>query len=161
MVGGQGVASNAALEGAMASNTPEQVVIRLYELISGPAEQERDWEGVAGLFHPEAILRSELRRPDGSHQSGRWTVEEFCEAAAAEYRKTGFWESEVSSRSLEYGHIAHVWSTYESRIETRDSPPVMRGINSVSLLRKDDEWRIVSLIFQIERGTQGIPEEYS
>lgn len=145
----------------MSSDKPKQVVIRLYDLISGPAEEERQWEKVAGLFHPEAILRSELTLPDGSHQSGSWTVEEFCAAAAPEYRKTGFWESEVSSRSLEYGHIAHVWSTYESRIETLDAPPVMRGINSVSLLREDDEWRIVSLIFQIERGTDGIPDEYS
>ena len=145
----------------MAGYTPEQVVIRLYDLISGPAEQERDWETVADLFHPEAILRSELSLPDGSHQSGRWSVDEFCEAAAAEYRMTGFWESEVSSRSLEYGHIAHVWSTYESRVERPDSLPVMRGINSVSLLRQDGGWRIVSLVFQIERGTEGIPEEYS
>ena len=145
----------------MASNSPEQVVVRLYDLISGPAEEERDWEGVSELFHPEAILRSEMTLPGGSHQSGRWTVAEFCEAAAPEYRKTGFWESEVSSRSFEYGHIAHVWSTYESRIGTSDSAPVMRGINSVSLLREDDRWRIVGLIFQIERGTDGIPEEYS
>lgn len=144
----------------MAIHSPAEVVARLYDLISGPAQAEREWDRVAALFHPEAILRSELTLPDGSHQSGRWTVQEFCEAAAEEYRKKGFWEREVSSRSLEYGHIAHVWSTYESRIETPDSPPVVRGINSVSLLREGDEWRIVSLIFQVDRGMEGIPGDY-
>ena len=43
----------------MAGYTPEQGVIRLYDLISGPTEHERDWETVVDLFHPEAILRSE------------------------------------------------------------------------------------------------------
>ena len=142
--------------------TPEarQVVARLYALISGPAEHERDWEEVRALFLPEAVLRSELTFPDGSHQSGRWTVDEFCAEAAAEYRKAGFWEREVAVRAERFGGIAHVWSTYESRIGDPASDPVGRGINSVQLLLQDGRWRIASLLFQIERGTSGIPPEY-
>jgi hypothetical protein len=87
-------------------------------------------------------------------------VEEFCEAAAAEYRRSGFWEREVACRSECFGSIAQVWSTYESRIGTPDGEPVGRGINAVHLLKRDGVWGIVSLIFQNERGTDGIPARY-
>ncbi len=144
----------------MDASTPEEVVIRLYDLISGPAEHQRSWDDVRALFYPEALLHSELTLPDGSHQSGTWTVDEFCNAAAAEYQRTGFWEREVARCDERYENIAHVWSTYESRVGRNDGDPAGRGINSVQLLRRDGKWRITGLVFQIERGTAGIPTSY-
>ncbi|MGI9627759.1 MAG: hypothetical protein ACR2QM_13060, partial [Longimicrobiales bacterium] len=81
----------------MTPHSPRAVVQRLYKLISGPADRERDWVGVRDLFVDDALLHSELTLPDGSHQSGRWTVIEFCDAAAEEYRKSGFWEREIAA----------------------------------------------------------------
>jgi hypothetical protein len=147
-------------EGEMRPEQPRETFARLYELISGPADVERDWGEVRDLFYNDALLRSELTLPDGSHQSGTWTVDQFCEAAAEEYRKDGFWEREVACRTDSFGAIAQVWSTYESRVGDPRSEPVGRGINAVHLLRRNGEWRIVSLVFQIERGTDGIPDLY-
>lgn len=144
----------------MTGSDPRAVVAHLYELISGPADQERSWSDIRALFLPEALLHSELALPDGAKQSGRWTVDEFCAAAAAEYRVAGFWEREVAVRSEQFGNIGHVWSTYESRVGSLDNEPAGRGINSVQLLQKNGEWRIASLVFQIERGTDGIPDRY-
>lgn len=139
---------------------PAQVFASLYDLISGAADEERDWAEVRKLFFPGALLHSELTLPDGSHQSGTWTVDEFCEAAAAEYRRDGFWEREVACRSECFGTIAQVWSTYESRIGSPEAEPIGRGINAAHLLERDGAWGIVSLIFQNERGTDGIPARY-
>ena len=144
----------------MACSEPHEVVLRLYELISGPADQPRSWDEVRSLFLPDALLRSELVLPDGSRQSGTWTVDDFCEAAAAEYAETGFWEREVSARVECFENIAQVWTTYESRVETPDSDPVVRGINAVQLLRRDGRWSITSLVFQVDRETDGIPSVY-
>ncbi len=144
----------------MSPGQPSKAFARLYDLISGPANVERDWGEVRKLFYQDALLHSELTLPDGSHQSGTWTVEQFCEAAAEEYRKNGFWEREVACRSHSFGAIAQVWSTYESRVGDSRSQVVGCGINAVQLLRRNGEWRIVSLIFQIERGTAGIPDVY-
>ncbi len=144
----------------MSDPGPGEVFARIYELLSGPADEERDWAAVRDLFYPDAVLLSELTLPDGEDQSGRWTVDEFCQAAAEEYRTAGFWEREVARRTHAFGHIAQVWSTYESRVGSPDSPPVMRGINAAQLLRRDGVWRIASLIFQIERGTGGLPDAY-
>lgn len=142
------------------SGKPTEVFAQLYALISGPADEERDWDAVRDLFYPDALLHSEVTLPDGSHQSGTWTLDQFCEAGAEEYRRDGFWEREVACRGDSFGNIAQVWSTYETRIRDPGSEPVGRGINAVHLLKRNDEWRIVSLIFQIERGTDGIPEVY-
>lgn len=139
---------------------PHAVVTGLYESLSGPAHHARNWEHVHSFFLPGATLHSELVLPDGTHQSGTWTVDEFCEAAAEEYAKSGFWEQEVWSRMEEFGCIAHIWSTYESRIGDPHSAPAGRGINSFQLLHRDGEWRISALVFQIERGTEGIPARY-
>ena len=144
----------------MSCHEPHEVVLRLYTLISGPADEERRWEEVSALFLPDAVLRSELVLPDGTRQSGCWSVVEFCEAAAEEYAEAGFWENEIAARIECFENIAHVWSTYETRVGSPDSLPVMRGINAVQLLRQEGTWRITSLIFQIERGTGGIPDLY-
>lgn len=144
----------------MNRDDPAEVFAHLYSLISGPADLERSWEEVRDLFHPQALLHSELTLPDGTHQSGTWTVSDFCEAAAEEYRHQGFWEREIACRTDRFGDIAQVWSTYETRVGDPASDPVGRGINAVHLLRRAGEWRIVSLIFQIERGTDGIPTAY-
>ena len=144
----------------MVHSEPHAVVQRLYALISGPADRSRAWDEVRSLFFPDALLRSELTLPDGTHQSGTWSVDEFCDAAAVEYAETGFWEQEISARVECFENIAQVWTTYESRILSPDSAPVGRGINAVQLLRRDGEWRITALVFQIERGTGGIPHGY-
>ncbi len=140
--------------------SPQTLTNRLYELLSGPPEEPRNWDGVRELFLPEARLYSELIFPDGKTQSAQWTVDEFVEAARREYSKDGLWESEIGCRSEELGNIAHVWSTYESRIGSPDAPPVVRGINSVQFLKREDTWRITSLVFQIERGAVQIPAHY-
>jgi len=144
----------------MSCREPHEVVLRLYALISGPRDETRAWDEVASLFHPDAILRSELTLGDGSHQSGSWTVAEFCDAAESEYAKAGFWEREVAARAECFENIAQVWTTYESRVGSQESEPVNRGVNAVQLLRQGGEWRITSIVFQIERGTEGVPAKY-
>jgi len=144
----------------MSCTEPHEVVRRLYALISGPGDEPRRWDEVRSLFLPDAVLRSELTLPDGSHQSGTWSVDEFCAAAEAEYEEAGFWEREVAARIECFENIAQVWTTYESRIGSPDSDPVNRGVNAVHLLRQEGEWRIASIVFQSERGTDGLPASY-
>ncbi len=132
----------------------------LYDLISGPAEVERDWAAVRALFLPSARIRSELALPEGTVQSGEWTVDGFCKAAAAEYRRAGFWEREVAARVDAFGNAAQIWSTYETRVEHPDADPVLRGINAVQLIRRDGDWLITDIVFQIERPDHTIPDRY-
>lgn len=146
----------------MDADRPEEVVVALYALLSGPRGASRDWAAVCELFMPEAQLHSELILPDATIQSRSWTVDAFVAEAAAEYASAdGFWESEVARQVERFGDIAHVWSTYEARVGRPDGPPVIRGINSVQLLRRGGRWWIAGLVFQIERSPAApIPDRY-
>lgn len=146
----------------MELSRPPEVVAALYRLLSGPRDARRDWSAVRALFLPEAHLHSELVLPDGEIQPRSWTVDEFVSEAAAEYANgDGFWEREVARRMEEYGNVAHVWSTYEAHVGSPDGPPVVRGINSIQLLRRSDRWWITGVVFQIDRApVVPIPAEY-
>lgn len=131
---------------------PEEVVAALYARLSGSRGEPRDWPAVRALFLPDTQLHSELILADGTVQSRSWTVDTFVAEATAEYAAAdGFWESEIARQVSTFGDIAHVWSTYEARVGSPDRPPVMRGINSVQLLRRWGRWWIAGLVFQIER----------
>jgi len=62
------------------------------------------------------------------------TVEEFVLEAAQHHCQEGFWEREVICRMEQYSNIAHIFSTYESRVGDTESDPVARGIKSVQVL---------------------------
>src|SRR2546428_497033 len=47
-------------------DTVDHIIAALYDVISGPAGQARDWERFRSLFIPEARLIPNGMRPDGS-----------------------------------------------------------------------------------------------
>jgi hypothetical protein len=141
-------------------NSPGWPILRLYELISGPPEHERPWSEVALLFMPGARIRMELTNPDGTIRSNDWLVEEFAREAAEHYRKAGFWEREIARKTEQFGNIAHIFSTYESRINDPNSNPVARGINSVQMLKHNGQWKIAGIVFHIEQPDMPIPDKY-
>ena len=62
----------------------------------------------------------------------------------------GFYETEIARRTEQFGRIAHVWSTYESRHDADDPAPFMRGINSFQLFNDGKRWWILSVYWQHE-----------
>ncbi len=133
----------------------------LYDVISGPSGQARDWERFRSLFREGARIIIASSSADGSIEAGReWGIEEFVEAADEYYRKSGFWEREIACRMEIFGNVAHLFSTYESRVESDESEPVSRGINSIQMIRSGDRWTIVSLLFDVERPENPIPGRY-
>ena len=147
-------------ESASDLETIRTVVSELYEVISGAAGEARDWNRFRSLFHEGAriVIASS---PDGSIEAGKeWSVEEFAEAADEYYRRNGFWEREIACRMELFGNIAHSFSTYESRVESEESEPVSRGINSIQMIRIADRWTIVTIIFDAEGPEKPIPGKY-
>lgn len=144
--------------------SPETLVAALYDTISGPPDQERDWDRFRGLFLPGARLvmgrRWEGPGLEAAGGLGIADVESFIAAAADVYRKDGFWEKEVAGRVDRFGNVAHAWSTYETRIGRPDSEPVARGINSVQMVREAGRWRIAHLAWDVELPDQPIPARY-
>jgi hypothetical protein len=72
----------------------------------------------------------------------------------------GFYEMEVARRTEQFGRIAHVWSTYESRHDPAEPQPFMRGINSIQLFHDGTRWWIVNIYWQHESAQDPVPAKY-
>ena len=135
----------------------------VYDVISGPAGEARDWDRMRSLFLPEARLIPSGTAPDGSARYLVWSLEEYISGAGGQLETNGFFEVEAFRIEERFGNIAHVFSTYESyrtveEMEAGDH--FMRGINSFQLLFDGARWWVVQVYWQAETPDQPIPDRY-
>lgn len=138
----------------------DAIIAAVYDVISGPAGQKRDWKRWESLFAPDARLIPTGRRPDGPVAALTMTPMDYVERAGASLEANGFFETEVARVTESFGHIAHAFSTYESRRTAADEEPFMRGINSFQLLYDGERWWVVTVFWDSERPDNPIPEKY-
>ena len=141
----------------------DAIVTAAYEVISGPAGKKRDWDRERSLFLSGARLiptAVEAGRNDVDLAPQMLDVEGYIERVEPLIEKKGFYEKEIARRVEQFGQIAHVWSTYESRHDPSDPEPFMRGINSFQLFNDRKRWWIVSIYWQHESAQHPLPEQY-
>jgi len=138
--------------------SPEAIVAALYDAISGPAGQARDWDRFRGLFAPGARLVPAAPRKDGSAPVAVSPDDYIKRSNEALLR--GFFEREVSRKVDGFGTILHVFSTYESKRAAADEKPFARGINSIQLMQHGGRWWIVTVMWDQERPDNPIPAKY-
>ncbi|MGV8929247.1 MAG: hypothetical protein ACOH1E_05815 [Brevundimonas sp.] len=139
--------------------TPEAIVTALYDVISGDADVPRDWDRFRALFHPSARL-SPIGGPAGGPAVLTPMTPDDYIARAEPFLMRGFHEREIARRFERFGHMAHVFSTYDSRHAASDTEPFARGINSIQLFDDGTRWWIVSVYWQGETPTISLPAEY-
>jgi hypothetical protein len=141
----------------------DAIIKASYATISGPAGQLRDWARQRALFVPGARLIPTATKA-GENESDLWPqlldVEAYISRVEPFFRENGFYEIEVARRTEQFGRIAQVWSTYESKHRLDDPEPFMRGINSFQLFNDGSRWWIVNIYWQHESSAHPIPEEY-
>lgn len=91
--------------------TMDAIVAALYDVISGPAGQKRNWDRFRSLFAPGARLIPTGRRPTGEVVSRVRTPEEYIQGSQILLEQNGFFERQVSLRVERFGNIAHIFST--------------------------------------------------
>ena|SRR5215467_8088003 len=138
--------------------TIDAIMAAIYNVISGPAG-ERDWNRFRSLFVSEARMGAVRKKPDGSFTASSFTAEGYVERAGSYFKDHAFFESELSRKTEEFGHEAHVFSTYESR-NAPGEKPFARGINSLQLFNDGKRWYIVSIFWDEERPETPLPEKY-
>ena len=155
----------------------DAIVAAAYDGISGPAGKKRDWDRERSLYIPGARLiplaaeAGAVEREDVDLATGRvrptgglapqiLDVEGFIARVEPFFEENGFYEKEIARRTEQFGKIAHVWSTYESRHNEDDPEPFMRGINSIQLFNDGKRWWIVSIYWQQESADAPIPQKY-
>ena len=119
----------------------DSIVEALYDVISGPAGEKRDWARMRSLFADGARLM-----PHGAKGLRVGSVEDYIARSGPLLEGGGFFEREIGRTTDAYADIAQVFSTYEAR-KTENGPPMMRGINSIQLVRHGGRWWVVSLLW--------------
>jgi hypothetical protein len=141
----------------------DAIIAAAYDVISGPAGQKRDWDRERSLFIPGARLIPTATVPgknDVDLAPLVLDVEGYIARVEPLFAKSGFYEKEIARKTEQFGQIAQVWSTYESRRDPNDPEPFMRGINSIQLFHDGARWWIVSVYWQHESAGHPIPEKY-
>lgn len=141
----------------------DAILNAVYDVISGPAGETRDWDRMRSLFLPEARLIPSGQAQDGSTRYLIWSPEEYISTAGGQLEANGFFEREAFRIEERFGNIAHVFSTYES-FRTEDEMEAgsyfVRGINSFQLLFDGERWWVVQVYWQAETPDQPIPDRY-
>lgn len=135
------------------------IIEAVYNVISGPKGQTRDWDRMRSLFVPGARLISAHTGEDGLTTAHVMSVEDYIRLGDPLLKKDGFFEREAHRTEEHFGNIAQVFSTYESR-HAADAEPFQRGINSFQLLFDGHRWWVVTIYWQGERPGLPIPKQY-
>lgn len=139
----------------------DAIVTALYDVISGPAGQKRDWDRLRSLFHEEARMLplGPVRGSKGVAPS-LLLPEDYVRRAGPSLEKNGFYEQEIHRRVERFGHLAHVFTSYEARATLDDEKPMFRGVNAIELVRSGGRWWITSLAWEQEREAGEWPARY-
>lgn len=137
----------------------DAIMTAVYDVISGAKGEERNWDRFKSLFTPDAKLTS-VSRQATPYQYRAVTPSEFAEQANKFFVENGFFEVETNRVTEQFGPIAHVFSTYDSRYTEADPDPFARGINSFQLLHDGERWWVVSIYWTGEGDDLPIPAKY-
>jgi len=138
----------------------DAIITALYDVISGPAGEARDWNRFRSLFTAGARLIPTRPAATGGTDVRVLDPQGYIDRARPALEGAGFFEREIGRVTEEFGSIAHVFSAYASFQSAGDSVPFQRGINSIQLVKDGDRWRIVTIMWDAERADVTIPDRY-
>jgi hypothetical protein len=126
--------------------------------VTGPADKDRTC--FRALFLPDARLTPLGKNADGGFSPHILTVDGWIEAV----RKRGtaqLYEHQIKVATQVYGHLAHLWSTYETRVEVDGKTQSnVKGINSIQAVNDGTSWKIQEIVWEAETPAETIPKEY-
>ena len=135
------------------------IVKAYYEVVSGPAEKDREWGRDATLYVPgiRFIIFSEGK--DGQTVARSLSHQEFVNESDPAMKDKGFYEHEVHRITHRVGNVAHVMSTAEQQSEP-GGPVKGQSIDSLEIYWNGARWWIASAnIWELKPG-QPLPKEF-
>jgi hypothetical protein len=141
--------------------TLDQLVEAIDAAVSGPGNQDRTC--FRGLFTPDARLIPIRIAPEGAVTPRILTVDDWINLVAKRGTEV-FYERQVKVTAETWDHMAHLWSTYETRTTPDGKPPegkvIDRGINSIQAIFDGKQWHIIQIIWQAQTTANPVPEKY-
>ena len=138
----------------------DAIIAALYDVISGPAGEARDWDRFRSLFVADAkLIPTLVPRGETAARARFMTIDDYVGSAGASLEERGFFESEIGRVTEEFGNMVHAFSTYDSR-STSEGDVFQRGINSIQLLDDGERWWIVNVMWWGVGPDVEIPAKY-
>ena len=138
------------------TKTLDELVTAIYAAVSGPHGQDRTC--FRDLFVPDARLSPIVKSKDGTFAPRNLTVEDWIDRVA-KLGPGSFFEKGVATKTEVYGHLATLWSTYESR-EEPNGKIIARGINSIQAVYDGARWKVQAILWQAESPDTPLPAKY-
>lgn len=138
----------------------DAILAAFYKIPAGNPGEARDWERYMSLFTPDARMVPARSDDRGGAMAMYVPIAQYVDMNKKYFEKGGFLDSEVHRQVDSFGHMAQVWSTYESRHSAEEKDPYIRGINSIQLLKDKDRWWIVNVFWDFETPGNDIPVKY-
>lgn len=135
----------------------DSIINALYDVISGPIGQKRDWDRMRSLFVPNARMSAAVRLKTGEIRYFGFDVDRYIAMDDKIMVEKGFFEKELHRHADTFANITQVFSTYESRWKADDTKPFERGINSIQLVNDGKRWWVVSILWQGEDDKSPLP----
>lgn len=125
----------------------QQTVRQLYACISFTTDYPPNWTGLSRLFLGDGQL---VRNLEGGPE--HFTLSAFREwvEKARQAGLASFHEEETDSSTHLMGSLAHRASHYRATVGGPQGGSV-DGINSVQLMKVEDEWKVVSLAWAVPK----------
>jgi hypothetical protein len=141
--------------------TLDQLISAIDAGVSGVANQDRTC--FRALFLPDARLIPIRIAADGAAAPHVLSVDDWITAVA----KNGsmvFYEKQIKVSTEQWAHMAHLWSTYETRTTPDGKPPegkvLDRGINSIQAIFDGKQWHVTQIVWQAEKPDDPVPAKY-
>lgn len=130
-----------------AQETPGEALDELYEVISGPVGEARDWERFRSLFLPGAQMSVVVTDSAGAERVVVLSLEDYVARNGERLAEIGFTETETRRETFLYGGMATVLSAYEAiRADTGET--IAEGVNSLTILNDRGTWKIASIAWR-------------
>ena len=143
-------------------NTVDGIIHALYDVISGPAGQERDWAAFRDLFAEDARMYIAVpSEKDSGSVLKSITPEEYAERDKTRLSDIGFNENELYRITNTYGAGTQVFSTYESHYTNQNGEEdITKGINNIQLFFDGERYFIVSIFWDADAKNIEVPDRY-
>lgn len=119
-----------------------------YEIISGKAEEKRDWDRFRSLFFSRAQLIHNKISDERKCQTIPCDVESYISRLSEVLAKKDFYEYGYDYEIEICGNIAQAKSKYEAKAAQNHTTPIKSGTNLVQLINDGSKWKIMNMLWE-------------
>jgi len=146
----------AAVPECPSTATLDQLIKAIDAAVTGPADKDRTC--FRALFLPDARLIPIRISADGTATPVILTVDGWIDAVKKR-GSTTLVETQLKVKTESWAHMAHLWSTYQTKIGA-DEKPADRGINSIQAIFDGKQWHVIEIVWQAETKDGPVPAQY-